>query len=266
MSAPTAEWSPSAGRDIVSVVEIAEHINAIEEQGVALADAAERAGLDAAVPTCPDWLVRDLVRHQGQVHRWSGTYVLTGRPDPGVELEEVPADGELPSWFRQGHARLVDALKNAPSDLAAWAFLPAPSPLAFWARRQAHETTIHRADAEAAAGERLEVDQSLAVDGIDELLLGFYAGRGRRTFAADPPLTLGIRTTDASTDDAWSVVIGPEGRETNRGTAAGDCVASGTASDIYQFLWNRRDRSAVQIDGDAAVLDLWREQARITWS
>lgn len=32
-----------------------------------------------------------------------------------------------------------------------WTFLDAPSPLAFWARRQAHETAIHRADAQLAA-------------------------------------------------------------------------------------------------------------------
>lgn len=246
-------------------MEIAEHINAIEEQGIALADAAQRAGLDARVPTCPDWAVRDLVAHQGQVHRWAGTYVATGRTDPGVELEDVPGDEELLGWFRQGHAGLVDALKNAPPDLGAWAFLPAPSPLAFWARRQAHETTVHRADAEAAAGAQLDVEPALAVDGVDELLMGFYAGPGRRRLLADPPLTLGIRTTDTSPEDSWSLVIGPEGRETTRGHADGDCVVSATASDIYLFLWNRRDRGAVQISGDAAVLDLWQERARIAW-
>lgn len=246
-------------------MEIAEHINVIAEHGAALADAAERAGLEARVPPCPGWTVRDLVGHQGQVHRWAGTYVLTGRTDPGLELEDVPAD-ELLTWFRQGHARLVDALKNAPADLVSWSFLPAPSPLAFWARRQAHETTIHRADAEAAAGTQLDVDPVLAVDGIDELLLGFYGGRGRGRLRSDPPVTVGIRTTDAGRDDAWSMVIGPDGRETSRGQATGDCVVTGTASELYQFLWNRRDRSAVQIEGDATVLDLWQDKARITWS
>lgn len=247
-------------------MEISEHINVVEEQGVALADAAERAGLAAQVPTCPDWTVRDLIGHQSQVHRWAATYVATGRTDTDVELEDVPAEGDLLAWFRQGHAQLVDALKNAPADLEAWAFLPAPSPLAFWARRQAHETTIHRTDAEAAAGGALDVDPVLAVDGIDELLLGFYAGPGRRRFTADPPVTLGIRATDTRADDAWSIVIGPDGRGTTRGSATGDCVVSGTASDIYQFLWNRRDRGAVQVEGDSAALDLWQDRARITWS
>ena len=54
----------------------------------------------------------------------------------------------------------------------------------FWARRQAHETTIHMVDAQAAllghaptSGEAaLEV--SLATDGLDELLRGFFT-RGK---------------------------------------------------------------------------------------
>ena len=247
-------------------VDIEAHVKAIQEHGVGLADAAELAGLDAAVPTCPEWTVRDLLAHQGMVHRWATGFVATGAAKPDdVPLAEAPGEDELLGWFREGHAALVDAINRAPADLDCWAFLPAPSPLAFWARRQAHETTIHRADAESAAGRQIDVDPALAVDGIDELLLGFYA-RKRGQLVADPALTLGLRTTDARPDDAWSVVIGPDGRDVTRGEATGACTVSGTASDLYQFLWNRRSRDAVSMGGDAAVLDLWQAKARITWS
>ena len=246
-------------------MDIGAHIKAIQEHGVCLADAAERAGLDAPVPTCPEWQVRDLVGHQGQVHRWASTFVAKAHPDSDLALANLPADDELLTWFRDGHARLVDTLNRAPADLECWTFLPAPSPLAFWARRQAHETTIHRVDAEAADGKQLEVAPSLAVDGIDELLLGFWS-RKRGRLVADPALTLGIRTTDAQPDDSWTVVIGPEGRDVTRGEASGDCVVAGRASDVYQFLWNRRGDDAVQITGDPAVLTLWRDKARITFS
>lgn len=246
-------------------VEIDAHVRAIQEHGAALADAAERAGLDAKVPTCPDWVVRDLVGHQGQVHRWAATYVSTGRTDTDLGLEDVPDDDALLTWFRDGHAGLVDAITKAPEDLECWSFLPSPSPLAFWARRQAHETTIHHADAESAAGKQLDVDPALAVDGIDELLLGFYS-RGRGRLVTDSPLTLGLRVTDAGADDAWTVVIGPDGRAITRGSATGNCVVTGRASDVYQFLWNRRDRSRLQLEGDPAVLDLWQERARINWN
>ena len=62
-----------------------------------------------------------------------------------------------------------------PPDLDCWAFLPAPSPLAFWSRRQAHETAIHRADVESALRVRPVYPKEFAADGIDELLLGAFA-------------------------------------------------------------------------------------------
>src|SRR5258706_12045265 len=116
-----------------------------------MADAAERNGLDAAVPTCPDWTVRDLVRHTGGVHRWAAAHVAGARVEPIATMEEVvgdwPADEELVTWFRDGHTALVETLLAADPTLDCYTFLPAPSPVAFWARRQAHETAIHRADA-----------------------------------------------------------------------------------------------------------------------
>ena len=42
-----------------------------------------------------------------------------------------------------------------------------------WARRQAHETAIHRYDAESASGDVNGFDLDFAVDGIDEILVGF---------------------------------------------------------------------------------------------
>src|SRR5262249_47838143 len=132
------------------------YVGALRREGELLADVAQRAGLAAAVPSCPGWAVRDLLRHTGYVHRWATGFVAEGLTRPvGASEEEIlgqgPADAELPGWFREGHAALVRALGVAAPGLNCWAFLPAPSPLAFWARRQAHETAIHRVDAEQAA-------------------------------------------------------------------------------------------------------------------
>jgi hypothetical protein len=57
----------AAGGDHVAM-EIGQHIAALERDGELLAEAAEAAGLDATVPACPGWRVRDLVRHQAYVH------------------------------------------------------------------------------------------------------------------------------------------------------------------------------------------------------
>jgi hypothetical protein len=61
-------------------VEITEHIDALRGQGDLLADAAERAGLDASVPPCPSWQVKDLLRHTGYIHRWAARHI-TECPD-----------------------------------------------------------------------------------------------------------------------------------------------------------------------------------------
>src|SRR5438034_6037440 len=136
---------------------VAEHIDALREHGRALADAARDLDPATPVPTCPEWRVRDLVRHQGGVHRWATSYVAEARPtsdgDDG-DLERLvggwPRDDDLIGWFREGHASLVAALEAAPDDLICWTFLRAPSARAFWARRQAHETAVHLADARSA--------------------------------------------------------------------------------------------------------------------
>lgn len=46
-----------------------EHVNELERQGGAVADAAAAAGPDAAVPTCPGWTVRHLLTHTGVPYR-----------------------------------------------------------------------------------------------------------------------------------------------------------------------------------------------------
>lgn len=59
-------------------MDIAEHIKYLTLEGQLLADAAEQAGPDAEVPTCPGWHVRDLLRHTGMVHRWATAFVAEG--------------------------------------------------------------------------------------------------------------------------------------------------------------------------------------------
>lgn len=156
---------------------------------------------------------------------------------------------------------LVDALATAEPDLQCWSFLAAPSPLAFWARRQCHETGIHRADAESASGPISAFPAEVAADGIDELLSLFITRRGGR-LASDTPRVLLVRPDD--TADAWLVRVA-DTVTTERTAGAADCTVQGAASDLHLFLWNRCDASALRVDGDASLLDLWRTSVTIRW-
>ena len=245
-----------------------EHIAALREAGRLLTEAARRAGPDAPVPTCPKWRVRDLLAHTGGVHRWATAFVAEGRTEP-MDAETraryrtaPPHDDDLPDWFAGGHAALVAALEAAPPDLACWTFFPAPTPLAFWTRRQAHETIIHRVDAELAAGGPVTAPgAALAADGIDELVAGFLTRRGR--LRADPPRTLAVRTTD--TGQSWLVRVGADRVETRRGAPSepADCTVTGPAAALYLLLWNRGGPEAVRVSGDRSMLGLWRDGAAV---
>ncbi|WP_093802355.1 maleylpyruvate isomerase family mycothiol-dependent enzyme [Streptomyces sp. Wb2n-11] len=244
-------------------METAEFIKTLDQQGRLMAAAAEQAGPDALVPTCPDWQVRDLLRHTGAVHRWATSYVVAGHAERRP-LESGPGpDGEaLLHWFREGHGLLVAALNTAPKDLECWTFLPAPSPLAFWARRQAHETAVHRADAESALGTGPSPSRpEFAADGVDELLRGFHA-RDRSQVRTDEPRVLRIRATDSG--DVWTVRLSDGPPRTERdGEGPADCELSGPAGQLCLALWNRLPLSVLTVSGDDALARLWQEKSAV---
>jgi uncharacterized protein (TIGR03083 family) len=255
-------------------MEIAEHIDAVRHQGGSLADAAERAGIDAAVPPCAPWLVKDLLRHTGYIHRWAARHI-TERPGQvldGPSEEEIlrggTDDASLLAWFRVGYVALADTLATADPAVDCATFIAAPSPLAFWARRQAHETAIHRADAERASGATPEYEPAFAADGIDELIMGF----GRRRKYQPGSATDGVRLRVVATDtgDAW-LIEARDGRLQPRrdadGSAEAGCTVSGPASGLYLYLWNRAGaaRAGVTVTGDPGLLSAWQGSVRVRW-
>ena len=61
---------------------LAAHLEGLRAALVAFTRYVDHAGLRAPVPTCPDWTVRNLVAHQGMVHRWAAAIVRGERLDP----------------------------------------------------------------------------------------------------------------------------------------------------------------------------------------
>jgi uncharacterized protein (TIGR03083 family) len=258
-------------------MEIAEHLDALRSQGELMAAAADRAGLAAAVPPCPSWQVKDLLRHTGYIHRWAARHI-TDRPREVIDgpseaeiLRGGPADEDLLGWFRAGHAALVETLATADPAVACATFMAAPSPLAFWARRQAHETAIHRADAELAAGPVPSYPAGFAADGIDELITGF--GRRRKYQPQATPAAGGpLRVVAADTGDAWSIEVREDRLRPRRETAAdvsggAACTVSGTASGLYLYLWNRAGaaEAGVTLTGDPSLLTSWQASVKVRW-
>jgi uncharacterized protein (TIGR03083 family) len=228
-----------------------------------LANAASRTEWDAPVRGT-EWDLRSLVTHVGGVHRWAADIVRTAGPSADTEAGRNvgfgPPDDELVDWFRTGHEELVEALATAPEDLVACTFLPADSALHFWARRQAHETAIHRADAEGAGGEVTPFSAAFAQDGIAELLHGFAR---RRSNAVAQPGTIGL---DALDGPSSLITFGGERIEAAEAEdlTGTDVTIRGLSSDLYLWLWNRPSEAVV--DGDEQVAALWGGAVRVRWS
>ncbi len=241
----------------------------IEEDSALLAGLLDEAGWDLDVPTCPGWRMEELVRHLGAVHRWALAYVSQGleemfpQPTEAQMLASGPRRGELPTWLRAGAAELGAVLRQSSPDLRCWSFLPAPSPLVFWARRQAHETAIHRVDGELALGPSTPLPADFAADGVSELLLGF-AHRGRRHLRRDPELAAVLEALD--TGDRWRFAATPDGLEVEAGASlSAPTTARAPAHRLYLLLWNRLPLDAVALEGSPEPLTWLRESLRVTW-
>ncbi|MGC4111851.1 MAG: maleylpyruvate isomerase family mycothiol-dependent enzyme [Nocardioides sp.] len=246
-------------------MDLEQHLAGLGEAVDAFAESAATAGLDAPVPTTPDWDVRRLVAHQGLVHRWATGQIVGTPVDPDAVEREGLAAPDPVAWLREGAALVTEAIADAPEDLKALVFLAdAPPPRQFWARRQCHETTMHAVDALSAVVGRYPkaadtwIGRDLALDGIDELLTGFLP-RPRSRLRSEEPMTIAVLPEDA--DQRWLVALSSQPPVTARGLGDedADVVLRGSAVALYLTLWNRSDEVSDE------RLELWAEGARVTW-
>jgi uncharacterized protein (TIGR03083 family) len=239
----------------------------ISASTASLASIIDRADLTKAVPTCPDWTLRQLATHVGRAHRWAAEIVAT-RSAEFIPFRAVP-DARIPDdpaghagWLREGAERLVATVREAGA-APVWAFARL-RPASFWARRMAHETAVHRADAEIATGRAPVIDADIAVDGIDEWLaledmLG--GGQDSRLSALADGQVLHLHATDEGLGGAGEWLVRRAGGRltVEHGHGKGDAAVRGPASALLLVLVRRMslDEGPVQLIGDRAVLDHW---------
>lgn len=232
-----------------------ELLGALWRDGLALADAAEEAGLGAEVPSCPGWTVADLVWHTGEVHLFWRTAVAERWTDPSAYLEpERPLGDELVAWFREGVQRSVEVLQAADPLGAVWTWAPRGGTVAWVQRRMAQETAVHRWDAELAAGDPRPIEAALAADGVDEFLEHFTDA----AVAGAEPLggTVHLHATDGAGEWLVDEPVAGGPLEVRREHAKGDCAVRGPASDLLLALWRRvavDDAGRFEVFGDADV-------------
>jgi uncharacterized protein (TIGR03083 family) len=231
-----------------------QYLSALARESMDLAAAAQAAGHSAPVPSCPGWTVSDLLVHCGSGDYWARTIAerQTTERVP-VELPEDPPTGEaLAPWFLAGAQALIAALRKTDPSTSVWTFSPADRTAHFWYRRRAHETSIHRVDAQLAAGRTLApIDGPMASDGVDEFLTFFVPRWGKAAVGAGE--TLHFHCTDVGGE--WLLRGSDDDVTVTREHGKGDVAARGSASDLMLLVWGRAPTSQVEVLGDTDLLN-----------
>jgi len=247
-----------------------DYLTAIRRESEALLAAAAH-GLEPAVPSCPGWTVRDVVAHTGVVHRHKEQIVREHWIDGSPERIEPPAEGLL-EWFRHGVDHLIRTLASHDPSEPVSTFHPPNQTVGFWYRRMAHETAIHRVDAELGHHPAGRVERRLASDGIDELLDVMLTGVPQWATAAPTTEVLRLECTD--TDGRWTLrrVSFSGSAPDEEGEVAAvpafvfdetdpTTVVRGTASDLLLYGWGRGPVDRLQVEGDDRTVATFRAVA-----
>lgn len=222
-----------------------QYLDAIERDSAALVDIIATADLAREVPSCPGWTLLDLALHTGSTHRWAYEVVLSGT---SMEFSLADVDQrDLALWLADGAAQLLYLLRNTDQEAPAWTFGSMPHLVSFWTRRQAHETSMHLADARQALGLSTNIDAVLAADGVDEVVSMFYPRQVR--LGRTDPLIPGVRLVLEENPGVVYLLAG-DGSDPE---APAGALITGTAERVLLALWGRASIGELRISGDHAV-------------
>jgi uncharacterized protein (TIGR03083 family) len=227
------------------------------EEDARLLLAAARSAPAAAVPTCPGWTARDVADHTGEVYAHKIAAMRLGRRPAEGDWPWAPDDDSVFGWFSERLAELTHELSTRDPAASSWTWFPSDQTVGFWLRRMAHETAIHRVDAQLAADVPLAPhDPRLALDGVDELLGIFLPpdsdDLASGTFDAGRCGTVAVQAGDRR----WLLEL-PDGESRVRPLTEpveAEASIAGSASDVYRALWNRPADGHVSREGDPQVL------------
>lgn len=238
-----------------------EYLAVIEAESLRLIDAVD-GRLPEPVAHCGDWTMRGLAAHVGFVWTVAATNVAAATDSPtrpGDESQAPEDDQEVVGWLRGRRDAVVEALAGADPSDRAWGFA-GDLTAGFWQRRMAHETTIHRWDAEVAAGlDVAPIDADLARDGIDEYTavgLRYSSSKPERDYPAE---SLHLHRTDG--EGEWMFVgDGAGGVIVTAEHGKGDAAIRGPAESLLLWIWGR-PVDGLETFGDADVARRWQAVA-----
>ncbi|MFC4586094.1 maleylpyruvate isomerase family mycothiol-dependent enzyme [Sphaerisporangium corydalis] len=233
-------------------------LGCLADEFALLRDAVAATDPAATVPSCPEWTVGDLAEHVAYVYLHKTESIRRGvAPDPWPSEK---LDSDPVTALADTYARLTATFAaHSPGD-HAYTWHEPDQTVGFWIRRMAHETVIHRVDAQLAAGLPVSaIPADIAIDGIDEMLK-LFVGYGSTQWADDfGPLldSPDERPVSVSTSHhAWTLTATKAGVEVSDAATGfgGDALVSGEATPLLLWLYNRAGDETVRLSGDRELL------------
>jgi len=242
-------------------MDYATYCEELSREGERFVERARHAEFAAPVASCPGWRVVDLVTHLGTVHRWAEHLVRVLAParisprDMGFSRGPVDAH-----WLAEGLDQLVSTLRASDPDAPMWSW-GVDQHVRFWARRQLHETLVHRLDLEGAMDLPSEIDPEVGADAIDEFLVNLPAAA---SFSPDVRRLVGegeVLAFVTGEGRVWRRRLEPGGflevPEDEEVSAAATVRAS--TAELLMVLTRRRalEDSTCEVEGRRDLIEHW---------
>jgi uncharacterized protein (TIGR03083 family) len=235
-----------------------DRIAIIRTEAQRLADVLAPIAPDARCPTCPEWSASDLLWHLTSVHYfWAGVLSRNARTEADIGAVEQskparPTDvADLLALRETATTALLEQLNRLDDTEPRWSWWPSDQTVGFTRRMQTYEATMHRVDAELAAGLPVgPIGADVATGAVDhavDVMWGWPPdGAGYEVRAV-----VGFVASDA--DQRWLVEVGTaSGSPRAVRATAGKPTATVSAPVVDLALWAWTRGGCVEIAGDAA--------------
>ena len=228
-----------------------DRLSIIDSESRRLAEVLAAVDPDSRCTTCPDWTAADLLWHLTEVHYfWAGILerdLVSGADLPEVEAakpERPTAMADVLPLREQATAALLRGLAGRDDAAPLWSWWAPDQTVGFTRRMQTYEATMHRVDAELAAGLPIgPIADDVAAGAIDH---GVDVMWGWMPDGATYEAASVVEFVASDTGQRWLVEVGgwnsPDGSGpmATRATA-GEPTATVTApvTDLALWAWTR---------------------------